>query len=191
MASLVLSGDTSGSITLAAPAVAGSTTQTLVDVTGTLAPVVSGTAQTLSGSSVTFSVPSWVQKITLMVQGLSFAGSTGQSRVQIGTGAALTTTGYTGDSIVVTGANTCNTSSFTNGLALYNGNVAGDTLWGVVTVTKITGNTWISSFTSCRSDNAASRTGTSYIALAGALDIVGIAATASTFDAGTINILYE
>jgi hypothetical protein len=40
MASLVLSGDTSGSITVSAPAVAGSTTQTLVNVTGTLAPVV-------------------------------------------------------------------------------------------------------------------------------------------------------
>jgi hypothetical protein len=160
-------------------------------VTGQIYPLVSGTAVTASGTSVTFAVPAWVKRITVMVQGLSFADSTGQSRVQIGTGAALTTTGYTGDSIVVTGSNTCNTSSFTNGLALFNVSDAGDTLWGVATITKITGNTWISSFISCRSDGGASRTGTSYIALAGALDIVGIAATVSTFDAGTINVLYE
>ena len=191
MASLVLSGDTSGSITVSAPAVSGSNTQTLVATTGTLAPVVSGTSQTLSGTSVTFSIPSWAQKITVMVQGLSFAGSAGQSRVQIGTGAALTSSGYTSDSLVVTGSNTCNTSSFTNGLAIFNGNVAGDTLWGVATITKLTGNTWISSFVSCRSDNGSSRTGTGYIALAGVLDIVGIVATTGTFDAGTVNILYE
>lgn len=150
-----------------------------------------GTSQTLSGTSVTFSIPSWVRRITVMIQGLSFAGSTGQSRVQIGTSAALTSSGYTSDSLVVTGSNTCSTSSFTNGLALFNGNVAGDTLWGTTIITNLTGNTWVSSFTSCRSDNAASRTGTGYIALAGALDIVGIAATAGTFDAGTINIIYE
>jgi hypothetical protein len=54
MASLVLSGDTSGSITVAAPAVSGSNTQTLAAVTGTLAPIVSGTAVTsTSGTSLT------------------------------------------------------------------------------------------------------------------------------------------
>lgn len=37
MASVVISGDTSGSVTLSAPAVAGSTTQTLQAVTGTVA----------------------------------------------------------------------------------------------------------------------------------------------------------
>lgn len=161
-------------------------------VEGNSGAFIADTAVTASGTSVTFtSIPSWVKRITVVVQGLSFAGSTGAGRVQIGTGGSLTASGYTSDSIVVTGSNTCNTSSFTNGLALFNGNVAGDTLWGVTTITKLSGNLWISSFTSCRSDNGASRTGTGYITLGGALDIVGVAATSGTFDAGTINILYE
>jgi hypothetical protein len=192
MASLVLSGETSGSVTLSAPEIAGSNTQTLVATTGTLAPIVSGTAVTASGASVTFtSIPSWVKRITVAIQGLSFAGASGQARVQIGTGGSLTASGYTSDSLVVTGSNTCNTSSFTNGLALFNGNVAGDTLWGVTTITQLSGNLWVSSFTSCRSDGAASRAGTGYITLGGALDIVGVVATTGSFDAGTINILYE
>lgn len=37
MASVIISGDTSGTVTLSAPAVAGSTTQTLPAVTGTVA----------------------------------------------------------------------------------------------------------------------------------------------------------
>jgi len=61
MSSLVINGDTSGSITLAAPAVAGSTTYTLPAATGTV--MVSGnmpafsyyqsSAQTLTGSVTT------------------------------------------------------------------------------------------------------------------------------------------
>jgi len=160
-------------------------------VTTNMYPIVSGTAVTASGTSVTFAVPAWVKRITVMVQGLSFAGASGVARVQIGTAGSLTASGYTTEFLVVTGSNTCSVSSVTNGIAVFNGNLAGGALWGVATITKITGNTWISTYNSARSDTDAGRTGTGYIALAGALDIVGIAATSGTFDAGTINILYE
>jgi hypothetical protein len=76
MASLVLSGDTSGSITVAAPAVSGSNTQTLAAVTGTLAPIVSGTAVTATGTSVDFTgIPSWVKRVTVMFSGVSTNGT--------------------------------------------------------------------------------------------------------------------
>lgn len=189
----VLNGSTSGTLTIAAPAVAGTNTQTLVAATGTLAPLISGTAQaSTSGTSIDFTgIPSWVKRITVMVQGLSFAGATGQGRVQIGTGGVLTTTGYTSDSILVSGSNACSTGSYSGGLALFNGNLAADTLWGVTTITNLSGNTWIATFTSCRSDSGASRTGTGFITLGGALDIVSVVATTGSFDAGTINIMYE
>jgi hypothetical protein len=56
MASLVVSGDTSGAITIAAPAVAGTNTLTLPASTGTL--VVTGGAQTIEFADGTVSAPS-------------------------------------------------------------------------------------------------------------------------------------
>jgi hypothetical protein len=56
MANLVISGDTSGSITLAAPAVSGTTVLTLPTTTGTL--VVTGGAQTIEFADGTVSAPS-------------------------------------------------------------------------------------------------------------------------------------
>ena len=56
MASIIVSGDTSGAVTLAAPAVAGSTTLTLPTTTGTL--VVTGGAQTIEFADGTVSAPS-------------------------------------------------------------------------------------------------------------------------------------
>ena len=209
MGSLQLQGSTSGSVTLIVPDVAGASTlllpaindtlvglaatQTLTNKTIQGGAITSATAQaSTSGTSIDFTgIPSWVKRITVMVQGLSFAGASGQCRVQIGTGGVLTTTGYTSDSISVAGVNTCNTANYTNGLAIFNGNVAADTLWGVTTITNVSGNTWIATFTSCRSDNASSRTGTGFIALGGVLDIVSVVATTGSFDAGTINIMYE
>ena len=206
---VALNGSTSGSVTITAPAVAGTNTLTLPAVTDTLVglaatqtltnktiqggAITSATAQaSTSGTSINFTdIPSWVKRITVMVQGLSFAGASGAARVQIGTGGVLTTTGYTSDCLLVTGSNACNTSSFINGLAILNGNVAADTLWGVTTITNLSGNTWIATFNSCRSDSGSSRSGTGFIALGGVLDIVSVVATSGSFDAGTINIMYE
>jgi hypothetical protein len=56
MANLVISGDTSGSVTLAAPAVSGTTVLTLPTTTGTL--VVTGGAQTIEFADGTVSAPS-------------------------------------------------------------------------------------------------------------------------------------
>jgi hypothetical protein len=45
MSNVILTGDTSGTLNLSAPLIAGTNTQTLVAATGTLAPLISGTAQ--------------------------------------------------------------------------------------------------------------------------------------------------
>lgn len=209
MGSLQLQGSTSGSVTLTVPDVAGASTlllpaindtlvglaatQTLTNKTIQGGAITSATAQaSTSGTSIDFTnIPSWVKRITVMVQGLSFAGASGAARVQIGTGGVLATTGYASDNMNVSGANTCSVGGFTNGLAVFNGNLAADTLWGVTTITNVSGNTWIATFNASRSDNASARSGTGFIALGGVLDIVSVVATTGSFDAGTINIMYE
>jgi len=189
MASLVLSGDTSGSITVSAPAVAGSNTQTLVATTGTLAPIVSGTAVTASGTSVDFtSIPSWVKRITAMFSGVSTNG-TSLIQIQLGDSGGFETTGYTssagsiGNTLVtsttgfvivqtVAAANTYNGSICINLLNLSNAWVAS----GVVL--QQGGNGFISSGNKTLSDTLTQ------------VRITTVNGT-DTFDAGNINILYE
>jgi hypothetical protein len=196
MASLVLSGDTSGSVTLAAPAVAGSTTQTLVNVTGTLAPVVSGTAITLTNQTeVEFtSIPLWVKRITLTFSGVSTNG-TAPPLIQIGSG-SYATSGYLGSNSIVgvsavvsvlfttgfgIGVNTANwTSSFTAN--------------GAITLSLHKENTWVCSGSISNSAAAATylTSGSSEAAISGSLDRVRLYINGTQqFDAGTINILYE
>ena len=190
MASLVLSGDTSGSITVAAPAVAGSNTQTLVNVTGTLAPVVSGTAVTASGTSVDFTdIPSWAKRITVMFSGVSTNGSS-NFQVQLGSG-SFTTSGYSGSVSNEAGSSG---AVFSAGFVFQIAGSAGQSVIGIMSITLLTLNTWVE--TSSISDSGATtalRHGNGSIALSGTLDRVRITTVngTDTFDAGTINIIYE
>jgi len=190
MASLVLAGDTSGSITVSAPAVAGSTTQTLVNVTGTLAPVVSGTAvASTSGTSIDFTgIPSWVKRITVMFQGLSTNG-TSNPLVQLGAG-SVTTSGYLAATTSMdTGVAT---SNYTTGFGLRSAGAV-NVMHGSIVLTNITGNSWTASGNIAFSNAAAFMSIGGSIALSGTLDRVRITTVngTDTFDAGTINILYE
>ena len=191
MASLVLSGDTSGSITVSAPAVAGSSTQTLVAVTGTLAPIVSGTAvASTSGTSIDFtSIPSWVKRITVMFSGVSLS-STAQILVQLGTGATptYTTSGYIASSAGIATSGTV--SSVTSGFNIKTDG-GGQTVSGTMTIVNITGNSWVSSHATKQSTTTVI-TGGGDVSLSATLTAIRITSTSTdTFDAGTINILYE
>jgi len=198
MASLVLSGDTSGSITVAAPAVAGSNTQTLVAATDTLAPIIRGTAVTCAGqTSIDFtSIPSWVKRITVMFNGVSTSG-TSAIIVQIGAG-SFTTTGYVSGTSGAYSGNVISGQTFTAGFGIQNSNLAANTNYATVTIANISGNTWYytSVFSGHPSQNGIFNGGGS-ITLGGTLDRVRITTVngTDTFDttpsAGTINILYE
>lgn len=194
MASLVLSGDTSGSITVSAPAVAGSTTQTLVNVTGTLAPVVSGTAVTASSTSVDFTgIPSWVKRITVMFSGVSTNG-TSNVQVQIGAGSVVTT-GYAGGTTVLTSTGVA-TSPVTSGFLTENssGAITSSTVrHGNMVLTNVSGNTWSESGVFIHSGTSTGGLSGGSITLGGTLDRVRITTVngTDTFDAGTINLLWE
>jgi hypothetical protein len=193
MASLVLSGDTSGSITIAAPAVAGSTTQTLVNVTGTLAPIVSGTAvASTSGTSIEFtSIPSWVKRITVMFSGVS-VNAANNIQVQLGTVSGFETTNY-----FSTSSNTADVVSITTGFAFNDGSatVTSALYSGALVISKIDGNTYVADGCGIRhSSNSGSIAGTK--ALSAALTQIRVIGSTTgsptaTFNAGTINILYE
>ena len=194
MASLVLSGDTSGSITVSAPAVAGSNTQTLVATTGTLAPIVSGTAITLTNQTAPefTNIPSWVKRITVMFQGVSTNGAS-DILIQLGTSSGFTTSGYLGASNS-TAAGVAATSNFTAGIGIRAGgsSAAAAIRHGSVIISNISGNAWVAQGAVGYSDtNTMISTGAS-ISLAATLDRVRLYIDGTQqFDAGTINILYE
>ena len=190
MSSVVISGDTSGTVTVAAPAVAGSNTLTLQAATATNAVNTLGTAVTsTSGTSIDFTgLPSWIKRITVMFNGVSTSG-TSTKLVQIGSGSVVTT-GYlsAGSSI---GTSSVASTSSTTGFFIYS-NTAADLISGTMILNLVSGNTWIYSL-SAKSSTTSSVVGGGDITLSGALDRVRITTTngTDTFDAGTVNILYE
>lgn len=145
----------------------------------------SGTAQnTTSGTVVTFTgIPSGTKRITVVFNGVS-TGGTSNSLVQIGSG-SLTTTGYTSN-----GQKYTTTASSTAGFVYGVSPAAADALTGSMTICNVSGNIWVSSSLVFIGGLYCVQTGV--VTLGGALDRVGITSTTpDTFDAGSVNILYE
>jgi len=196
MASLVLTGDTSGQVTLAAPAVAGSNTLTLQAATATNAVNTLATAvASTSGTSIDFTgLPSWIKKITVMFSGVSTSG-TSYVQVQLGTGATTyTTSGYDSRIFCWTGGSQGSTA--TSGILIDGANSATATASriGSIQITNLTGNTWVANgVVSPVSLNGSTNMLAGNIALGAVLTAVRITTVngTDTFDAGTINILYE
>jgi len=191
MASLVLTGDTSGQVTIAAPAVAGTNTLTLLAATATnsvntLATAVAST----SGTAILFTgIPSWVKRVTVMFKDVSLSGSA-NILIQIGSG-SITTSGYVS---TVNGTNQSNATggfSTTSGFAVRAGaSSLSITMLSVITL--ITTNTYVNAMTGKQATTEA-MFGAGDVTLGGALDRVNITTTngTDTFDSGLINILYE
>lgn len=193
MSSLVLTGDTSGQVTISAPAVAGTSTLTLQAGTATnsmntLATAVAST----SGTSINFtSLPAWIKKITVMFSGVSLSG-TANFLLQIGTGGTPTTSGYSCVSMAVATAGAPAVSS-TAGFIFYAGNPP-LVYSGIMTITNITSNTWVANGNLSPASGATQNTiGAGTGAISGVLDNLRITTTngTDTFDAGSVNILYE
>lgn len=182
-------GDTSGSISIVAPAVAGTNTQTLLAATGTLAPLIKGTAQTTtSGTSKDFTdIPSWVNRITVMFSGVSTNG-TSVIELRLGTSGGIESTGYTGSSSV--GGTFSNS---TTGIMVVQSTDAASIISGSIIVSLLNSNTWVAQGITAHSNNAAVYTTAFAKTLAGTLDRLRITTVngTDTFDAGTINVLYE
>jgi len=195
MSSQVFAGDTSGSITIQAPAVAGTGVLTLPEnITGTLATrITSGTSQaSTSGTAISFTgIPSWVKRITVMLNGVSTSG-TSIVQIQIGSG-TYTTSGYTGSAAVAFDANTPAVVNMSTGFLLSGGVLASYSLRGSVTLNLLSSQVWTISGVIGQSDSTRINWCGGAVTLGGVLDILRVTTVngTDTFDAGSINILYE
>ena len=207
---LRLNGSTSGFTEIDAPAVAGSNTLVLPTGAGSAYQVVrngatagsleftdkivSGTAvASTSGTSIDFTgIPSWVKRVTVMFNGVSING-TSHLLIQIGTSGGIQTTSYASNSSYggPTGGGTSSTAGFVvfydNSSRTYSGQIilsllnSGTGLWvesGIFAMVDVSGYVAI-----C----AGAKT------LSGTLDRVRITSGngTDTFDAGSINLLWE
>ena len=153
--------------------------------------VTAGTAvASTSGTSIDFTgIPSWAKRVTVMFDGVSTNG-TSHFLVQIGAG-SVTTSGYTiSTGVAINSGASGFYASSTAGFIIYNG-ATSNILNGTSTILNFSSNTWVSTHVIGGTD--ASRHGGGSIALGGTLDRVRITTVngTDTFDAGSINILYE
>ena len=154
----------------------------------------SATAQaSTSGTSIDFtSIPSWVKRITVMFNGVSSSG-TSSLRVQIGYSGGIETTGYVG-SKTVNSSSAAAASVYSGGGFDFDNNVSANTSlnYGVIVLTNISGNVWVAAgnmglSVAVTSTTIGSKTTTGTLDRVRATFINGT----DTFDAGSINILYE
>lgn len=152
-----------------------------------------GTAvATTSGTSITFSsIPSWVKRITFIFNEFSTNGSA-HYLVQIGSGSA-TTTGYVSTGSSCNQASATGGTNSTNGFVVRNATGAGGSTSGIMTIVNVSGTTWISSHTFKSATTEVGWGAGSSPAIGAAIDRVVLTTTngTDTFDAGSVNIIYE
>jgi len=189
MSSVILTGDTSGTLTLSAPLVAGTNTVTLPAATGTISLLTQGTAvASTSGTSIDFtSIPSWVKRVTVMFNGVSTNG-TSFFLVQLGDSGGIENTGYGGSGGSGTGGN-ANSAGF-----IVSANQAAAGIYsGIATLANVSGNIWVISGTTTGSGGYVTTVFGGNKELSATLDRIRITTVngTDTFDAGSINIMYE
>ena len=159
---------------------------------GAVLGITSGTAvASTSGTSIDFTgIPSWVKRITVMFNGVSTNGAS-FPQIQIGSG-SIVTSGYSSFAAYVVNSAPTSASSATTGFHMNDG-LAASTRFGSMVITNITGNTWVSNHTMGDIGGVVVFMGGGSLALGGTLDRVRITTVngTDTFDAGSINILYE
>jgi hypothetical protein len=144
-----------------------------------------------SGTAILFtSIPLWVKRITVMFNGVSTSG-TSVVQIQIGSG-SVTTSGYVCVASNL-GAASLSSAAITSGIAAVQAMAAAYTLQGSLRFENITGNTWAASGAFAFTGATAISVTAGSIALSGTLDRVNITTVGGTdtFDAGTINLIYE
>ena len=146
----------------------------------------SGTAvASTSGTSIDFtSIPSWVKRVTVMFNGVSTNG-TSNPLIQIGDAGGIETTDYAVSSLEST------TTHYTTGFGIKFASATA-VLNGSLTLSKLDGNVWVGTGLFNNTGAAVANLAGSKT-LSGTLDRVRITTVngTDTFDAGSINILYE
>lgn len=173
-----------------APSTSGNVLQSDGSTWSSVAKITLGTAQaTTSGVSKEFtSIPSWVKRITMMFDAVSTNGTT-NLLVQLGS-TTYQTTGYDSE-IGVTYLGTVGSSGSTSGFFVADSDPA-YLVSGAITISLMGSNKWVATSTI---RNYGSRTvyQAGRVALSGTLDRIRLLIVAGgiSFNAGSINIMYE
>jgi hypothetical protein len=152
--------------------------------------ITSGTAvASTSGTSIDFTgIPVWVKRITVMFNGVSLSGGA-NILIQLGDSGGIENTGYT--SITAYTGSASGKAVSTSGF-IFTASSAGQFWSGQVVIALVSGNVYVES--GCAGD------GVDYVSisggtktLSGTLDRVRITSSngTDTFDAGSVNILFE
>ena len=175
-------------VTAGTTIISGSGTAWVVSVSQTVA----STAITVVGIEFT-SIPSWVKRITVMLSGVSTNGVSAV-QVQLGTSGGIQATGYNAASAIGAGANTFSMSTVTTGFCEATGTAAAVRYGSAVLslLDSATG-TWSMMYNIGTTDTQRVFLIYGTKALSGTLDRVRITTVngTDTFDAGSVNILYE
>jgi hypothetical protein len=156
--------------------------------------LVSGTSQaSTSGTSIDFtSIPAWVKRITVMLSGVSTSG-TSPMQVQLGDSGGVETTSYVAN--VMSTQATVSTSGGTTGfyVTLSANIAASSTVQGSFVLTLLGSNTWTGVGSLAREVSNTMFFSAGSKALSDTLTQVRFTTVngTDTFDAGSINILYE
>jgi hypothetical protein len=199
-AGVIITPDTSGNLAFQSAgsnvAAIQSNGMTINTYTPSTTLITSGTAiTTTSGTAATFTgIPSWVKRITVILNGISTGGSQ-YIALQIGSGGTLQGSGYSGNIGITTSAAgaSCNSMTSSN-FYIVNKYNASDVISGNCVLTLVSGNTWILSSVTAGINSAQYRAdfAAGTVTLSGALNILSITdTTGSSFSSGSINILYE
>lgn len=135
------------------------------------------------------SIPSWVRRINILFYRLSHDSNGGGSRmtIRIGDATSFEITGYESAC-----GNDAGDTARTDGFVLTDTDASGDSLSGIMTLSNVSGNLWVSSFSGRAGPDRAIFGGGSKT-LTGTLTRVRITTESGTprFDAGSVNIMYE
>jgi hypothetical protein len=145
---------------------------------------------TNSGAAIDFTpIPSWVKRITMMLNGVSTTG-TNSILIQLGTSAGYQTSGY-GGAVLVSQGGSVGSVAHSTGFLVDSTTLAADTRSGIVGFNFVgTGNVWSAAGNVSLTATARNSVFSGTVLLAGTLDRIRIT-TADTFDAGSVNIMYE
>jgi hypothetical protein len=210
MSKIALSGNASGTgtLTVASPNTNTDRTLTLPDTTTTLVgtdatqtltnktinggTLQSETAKSATSTSVDFdSIPSWVKRITVMFNGVSTSG-TSAYLIQLGDSGGVETTGYTSSASRISA--TVLSQNSTAGFILLGGAAtAASTYSASYSISLLSTNLWCLQGILSDTVNTTTQIAAGSKTLSDTLTQVRITTVngTDTFDAGTINIMYE
>jgi hypothetical protein len=191
---LVQTADTSGTIDFQSSGATKLTVSTsgtsIAQYTPATSLITSDTVKaSTSGTSIDFTgIPSWVKRITINFSGVSTNG-TSNYLIQLGDSGGIETTGYLGAANDIGNALY---TSFTNGFGVIS-TLAANVWHGSIVISLIGSNNWAASYVLAKSNNSGACYGGFSKTLSDVLTQVRITTVngTDTFDAGSINILYE